>query len=170
MVKTQVHMHSSVINQKTKTLCDFRVLVLSPLPKNEDSEIPEIHQKPQHTEMWVCSFKTSWNAVQTTSVSKWFRHIANHVRQRFSVITGFSFWALYPKTEARKSQVLQKGHNTEVWECSCNAVQMTSNSKSCGRLLSFECFWPSRFTKASLLLIISVLRMEKLRVLSKTDS
>ena len=44
-------MHSSVINQKTKTVCDFRVLVLSPLPKNEDSEIPEIHQKPQHTEM-----------------------------------------------------------------------------------------------------------------------
>ena len=32
--------------------------------------------------------------------------------------------------------------------------------KLCGRLLPFEWFWPSRFTKVSPFLIISVLRME----------
>ena len=47
---------------------------------------------------------------------------------------------------------------------SCNTVQMTSNSKSCGRLLPFECFLPSTFTKMSPFLIISVLRMEKVRL------
>ena len=170
MVKTQIHMHWSVINQKIKTFRDFRVFVINPIPKNGNSEIREIHQKPKILKCGYVTSKTFENAVQKTSTSKWFSHIADHIRQRFPVISGFSFWTLYPKREARKSQVLQKDHNTEMRECSYNAVQMTSNSKSCDRLLSFECFWPSRFTKVSLFLIISVLRMEKLRLLSKTES
>ena len=78
VVKTQIHMHWNVINQKIKIFRDFRVFVLSPKPKNENLEIPEIHQKLQNTEIWVCNFKNSLNTVQTTSISKWFSHIANH--------------------------------------------------------------------------------------------
>ena len=44
-------MHWSVINQKIKIFRDFQVFVLSLIPKNENSEIPEINQKPQNTEM-----------------------------------------------------------------------------------------------------------------------
>ena len=78
MVKTQIHMHWSAINQKIKIFHDFRVFALCPIPKNENSEIPEIRQKLQNTEMWVCNFKNSLNTVQTTSVSKWSSHVANH--------------------------------------------------------------------------------------------
>ena len=39
----------------------------------------EILQKCYNTEIWECSFKNSWNAVQMTSNSKSFGHIANHV-------------------------------------------------------------------------------------------
>ena len=162
-------MNWSVINQKTKIFHDFRVFVINPIPKKENSEITEIHQKPKILKCEYVTSKTLENAAQKTSTSKWFSHIAHHITQRFPVVSGFSFWTLYPKKEARKSQVLQKGHNTEMRECSYNAVQMTSNSES-DRLLSFECFWPSRFTKVSLFLIISVLRREKLRLLSKTES
>ena len=86
------------------------------------------------------------------------------------MISGFSFWTLYQKKEAQESKVLQKEHNTEMQEFSCNAFLITSNSKLCDRLLPFECFWPSRFIKVSLLLIILVLRVEKLRLLSNTES
>ena len=34
-----------------KIFRDFQVFVLCPIPNNENSEIPEIHQKPQNTEM-----------------------------------------------------------------------------------------------------------------------
>ena len=78
VVKTQIYMHWNVINKKIKISRDFRVFVLSPIPKNENLEIPEIHQKLQNTEMRVCNFKNSLNAVQTTSVSKWSSHIVNH--------------------------------------------------------------------------------------------
>ena len=79
VVKTQIHMHWSLINPKIKIFRDFRVFVLSPTPKNENSEITEILQKRQNTEMWECSFKSNWNAVQITSNSKPFCHVANHV-------------------------------------------------------------------------------------------
>ena len=78
MVKTQIHMHWSAINQKIKIFRDFRVFVLCPIPKNENSEILEIHQNLQNTEMWVYNFKNSLNTVQTTSISKWSSHVANH--------------------------------------------------------------------------------------------
>ena len=79
VVKKQIHLYVSVINPKIKTFRDFRVFVLSPIPKNENSEITEILQKGHNTEMWECSFKSSWNAVQMTSNSKSFSHIANLV-------------------------------------------------------------------------------------------
>ena len=56
----------------------FWVFVLSPIPKNENSEITETHQKPQNTEMWVHNFKNSRNIVQITSKLQWFSYIANH--------------------------------------------------------------------------------------------
>ena len=34
-----------------KIFRDFQVFVLCPIPKNENSEITEIHEKPQNTEM-----------------------------------------------------------------------------------------------------------------------
>ena len=79
VVKKQIHLYVSVINPKIKTFRDFRVFVLSPIPKNENSEITEILQKGHNTEMWECSFKSSWNAAQMTSNSKPFSHIANLV-------------------------------------------------------------------------------------------
>ena len=56
VVKTQIHMHCSVINQKIKIFCDFRVFVINPIPKNENSEITEIHQKPK---ILKCEYVTS---------------------------------------------------------------------------------------------------------------
>ena len=58
--------------------CSFGVFVLSPIPKNENSEIAETHQKPRNTEIWVRNFKNPRNIVQTTSRLQWFSHIANH--------------------------------------------------------------------------------------------
>ena len=65
--------------KKIKFFCDFRFFVLSPIPKKESSEITEILQKRYNAEIWALSFKNSWNSVQTTSNSKSFTHIANHV-------------------------------------------------------------------------------------------
>ena len=45
----------------------FRVFILSPLPKNENSEITETHQKPRNTEMGVRNFKNPRNIVQIAS-------------------------------------------------------------------------------------------------------
>ena len=59
---------------ENKIFRDFQVFVLCPIPNNENSEIPKIHQKPQNTEMWVCNFKNSLNTVQTTSISKWSKY------------------------------------------------------------------------------------------------
>ena len=57
VVKTHIHMHWSLTNLKIKIFREFRVFVLSPTPKNENSEITEILQKRQNTEMWECRFK-----------------------------------------------------------------------------------------------------------------
>ena len=79
VVKKQIHMYVRVINLKIKIFPDFRVFILSPIPKNENPEITGILQKGHNTEMWECSFKSSCNAVQMTSNSKSFSHIPNLV-------------------------------------------------------------------------------------------
>ena len=47
------NIHWTVINQKIKIFRDFRVFVINPIPKNENSEIIEIHQYPKY---WKVSF------------------------------------------------------------------------------------------------------------------
>ena len=79
VIKKQVHIHLSFIDPKIKIFRDFRGFVLRPILKNENSEIAEILLKGHNTEMWECSFKSSWNAFQMTSNSKSFGHIANLV-------------------------------------------------------------------------------------------
>ena len=44
-------MHLNFADPKTETFRDFWVFVLSCMPKNEKSEITEIHQKLQNTEI-----------------------------------------------------------------------------------------------------------------------
>ena len=49
--------------EKTKKIRIFRnvrVFILSPTPKNKNSEITDILQKSYNTEMWECS----WNAIK----------------------------------------------------------------------------------------------------------
>ena len=77
--KNQIHMYVSVINLKIKIFRYFRVFILSTIPKNENPEITGILQKGHNIEMWECSLKCSWNAVQMTSNSKSFTHISNLV-------------------------------------------------------------------------------------------
>ena len=74
-------MQLNFIDPKIFFLRDFHVFVLSPIPKNENSEITEVLQKGHNTEMWEweCGFKSSWNAGQMTSNLKSFSHIANLV-------------------------------------------------------------------------------------------
>ena len=79
MIKKQMPMYLNSADPKIKIFRDFRVFVLSPIPKGENSEITEIYQKPQNTEIWECNFKNPWIIVQMTSFSKWSSHLANHV-------------------------------------------------------------------------------------------
>ena len=79
VVKTQIHIHWSLIRLKIKIFRDFGVFILRPTGINENSEITQILQKRQNTDIWDCSFKNNWNAVQITSTSKSFCHVANHV-------------------------------------------------------------------------------------------
>ena len=44
-------MNLNIIDPKIKIFCDFRVFVLSPIPKYETSEITEILQKHHNTEL-----------------------------------------------------------------------------------------------------------------------
>ena len=44
-------MHLNFLDPKIKIFRDFRVVVLRPIPKNENSEITKIDQKPQNTEI-----------------------------------------------------------------------------------------------------------------------
>ena len=91
--------------------------------------------------MWEC-----WNAVQITSNSKSFSHIPNHVAGIWVLKAfepyGFLSWVPFRYVSSNNQKVNTESHNIEMWECSCNAIQITSNSKSCGRLLSSESFWP----------------------------
>ena len=72
-------MHLNFVDTKIEIFRDFWVFVLKPILKNEKSVITEIYQKPQNTEIWECSSKNSWNAVQLTSISKWSSDTAIHV-------------------------------------------------------------------------------------------
>ena len=44
-------MYLNFADPKIKIFRDFRVFILSPIPKSETSEITEIYQKPQNTEI-----------------------------------------------------------------------------------------------------------------------
>ena len=67
MIKQQIYMHLNIVDTKKEIFFVFRVFVLTPIPKNKNSEITEIHQKPQNTETWECNFKSPWNTIQMTS-------------------------------------------------------------------------------------------------------
>ena len=51
VIKKQVHIYLSFIDPKVKIFRDFRVFVLSFIPKNENSEIAEILRKGHKIEM-----------------------------------------------------------------------------------------------------------------------
>ena len=72
-------MHWNFIDLKIKFFRNFRSFVVSPIPKNENSEITEILQKYPNTEIWESSFKNSWDVLQITYISMWFSHIPNQV-------------------------------------------------------------------------------------------
>ena len=74
-------MQLNFVDPKIFFLRDFHVFVLSPIPKNENSEITEVLQKGHNAKMWEweCGFKSSWNAGQMTSNLKSFNYIANLV-------------------------------------------------------------------------------------------
>ena len=61
-------MHSNFIDPKIEIFSDFRVFVLGPIPKTENLEVTEIHEKTPNTEIWECNFKNPLNAVQMTSL------------------------------------------------------------------------------------------------------
>ena len=65
-------------NLKIMIFHSFWVFVLTPIPKNENLQIVETHQKPQNTEIWVRNFKNPRNIVQITSKLQWFSRIVNH--------------------------------------------------------------------------------------------
>ena len=44
-------MHLNFVDPKVDIFRNLRIFVLSPIPKNENSEITEIHEKPQNTEI-----------------------------------------------------------------------------------------------------------------------
>ena len=89
--------------KKLKIIRYFRVFVLRPIPKYENSEITEMLQKCHNTELWECSFKNSWDVLQITSASKWFTHIPNQVPgvcllrapkpSRFIKLSSFSYFS-----------------------------------------------------------------------------
>ena len=52
VIEKQIHMYLNFIDPKRKKLfCNFWVFVLSPIPKNKNSEITEILQKHHNTEI-----------------------------------------------------------------------------------------------------------------------
>ena len=54
-----IHMYLNFADLKIDIFRDFRVFVLSPIPKNENSEITEILQKRYNTKITECSLKNS---------------------------------------------------------------------------------------------------------------
>ena len=51
MIKKQKPMYLNFADPKIEISRDFRVFILSPIPKSKKSEITEIYQKPQNTEI-----------------------------------------------------------------------------------------------------------------------
>ena len=51
MIEKQIHMNLKFADLKTEIFRDFRVFVLSPIPHKDNSEVKEIHQKPQYIEI-----------------------------------------------------------------------------------------------------------------------
>ena len=66
MIEKQIHMYLNFADLKIDIFRDFRVFVLSPIPKNENSEITEILQKRYNTKITECSLKNSWDVLQIT--------------------------------------------------------------------------------------------------------
>ena len=75
----KIHMHLHIINTKIKIFRDFHVFILSLIPKCENSKFTEMPQNCHNTQIWECSFKNSWDALQITSTSKWFTYISSQV-------------------------------------------------------------------------------------------
>ena len=67
MFKKQISLHFSF---KTQKIFSEKI--------NKSLEIMEILQNRYSTEIWECSFKDNWNAIQMKSNSKSLNHIANH--------------------------------------------------------------------------------------------
>ena len=127
MIKKEVHICLNFPDPRTEIFRDFRVFGLSPILNKENSEITEIHLKPQNTELGERNFKNSWNIVQMTSVSKWFSHLANHVPHfflsrdsdpsSFVVVVYFSFNTQKVEIVIEK-QIHMYLNFTEIRECS----------------------------------------------------
>lgn len=80
-----------------KIFCDLRVFVLSPKPRNENSEIAEILQKRHGTK--ISESLECWNATQMTSNSKRFIDITN-------LVTGSCFLELLTPSRFIKFSLL----------------------------------------------------------------
>ena len=75
MIKKQIYMHLNFVDSKIKILCDLQFVVLSPIPKNKNSEIREILLNRRKTEISECSFFKRWNPVQMTLNSQPFTDV-----------------------------------------------------------------------------------------------
>ena len=71
MIEKQIHMYLNFADLKIDIFRDLRVFVLSPIPKNENSEITEILQKRHNTEIRECSLKNSLDVLQITNKSQY---------------------------------------------------------------------------------------------------
>ena len=122
MIKNQIHMYLNFVDPNIKIFRDFRVFVLSPIPKSENQEITEIHQKSQNTEIWEYNFQNSWNIVQMTSFSKWFSYHFSHVPCFFfqEILTppdllNWLFFSVYFSFNAQKVEIVIKSRFTCIW-------------------------------------------------------
>ena len=123
----------------------FRVLIAK-IAKNENSEITEIYQNPQNTEIGEYNFKNSWNIVQMTLFSKRFCHHANHVPYfclsrdsdlyRFIKLSLFLFFLFISVSEKQ----IEKQIQIENWKTDPHAFELyRSKNKDFPWFLGF-CF------------------------------
>ena len=59
-------MYLNFVDPKIEIFCDRQEFILRPISKNKNSEIMEIHEKPQNTEIKECNSKTPLNTVKMT--------------------------------------------------------------------------------------------------------
>ena len=113
-----------------------------------------------HSKSWKSDRKIGPNASNFT-VQKY----------RFSVISGFSFWALFLKRKPRKSRNSYKKAMILKWE---NVVEMLFKWSQTQNHVAGCCLLRAsdhtRFTNVSSFLIIYRLRIEKLSLLAKSKS